>query len=191
MGITGLLFGAVLACCSTISQINEAALTLKFGTTTCSGTAVGRDMILTATHCIDTPLSFVDDKPVVAVETVNDGRDHSLIRVTGIQFKTWAKLGPTPKQGDPIRWIGNPAEEQDMYRVGYVVRTTKTEVLLDARIFEGDSGAGLFNKHGELVAVMSGIRWWSNGQVSLQFGSAFPLEFTSKQLSQMNLSQRL
>lgn len=64
------------------------------------------------------------------------------------------------KQGDRVRWFGSPAGQPDMYREGYVVRSLDGEVLIDAPVFGGDSGGGVFSIKGELVAVVVSNRYW-------------------------------
>jgi hypothetical protein len=178
-------------CCATTDTAKSLSLKLKFTSTICTGTPVQKDVILTAAHCTDKdrPLSFVGDIPVVTVETVTDGKDHVLIRVSGIEFKKWAAFGPSPTQADKLWWVGNPAGLENMYREGYVVRATKEQIYFDAKGFMGDSGAGIFDTQGRLVAVMSGFEYWSDGVSGILFDMsvAFPFAFTEEQWKQMNI----
>jgi V8-like Glu-specific endopeptidase len=185
MDLASGLCWAVMACCTTV---NDVSLRLQMGVSgTCSGTAVARDVILTAEHCItEMPVSFINDQPVVTIETERDGADHVLIRVGGVEFSKWAKLGPPLKQGDDIKWVGNPAGEPDMYRKGYVVRATSEVIHIDAPGFAGDSGSGFFNKRDRLVGVLSGAeRWWNYEGFDFQLITAYPLAFTPEQIEKM------
>jgi hypothetical protein len=139
MKITALLLTLVLtAGCSNapardIGVIQGTALRLEFENNgVCSGTAVGRDVIMTAEHCFEGErLVRINGRPANALRMVKDGKDHVLVKVTSA-FKTWARMGTAPKQGDRVRWIGNPAGEANIYREGYVARAEKTGVLVDA-----------------------------------------------------------
>jgi S1-C subfamily serine protease len=126
----------------------------------CSGTAISDHELRTANHCIDLggALQLVDgwDAHVVSM-SANKARDIIDITLAGHPFKHWAQLGPRPKQGDRIRWWGNPEGEADVYREGYVAKVTDEMIVVDATICHGDSGSGLFNESGQLVGVVSAM----------------------------------
>ena len=162
-----------------ISVIQGTAVRLEFEKNgVCSGTAVGRDLVLTAEHCFEGErLVRINGKEAYALRMVKDGKDHVLVKVS-MTFKSWAPMGKAPKQGDKVRWIGNPAGEPNVYREGYVSRVEKNSVLVDAQVWKGDSGAGLFNDKGEVIGVVSAMVGASS---SFVLAYAYPLEFTAKQ----------
>lgn len=138
----------------------DYALRLEFERGTCSGTAVGRNIVLTAEHCwMGGRLLRINGQDAYAMKIVKDGKDHALVRVT-MQFDKWATLGEAPKQAQRVRWWGNPASQPDLYREGYILRTDADEVWIDAHAFGGDSGSGLYDQRGRVVAVLSGIKTW-------------------------------
>lgn len=148
----------------------------------CSGTSVAKDVILSAEHCWSTGrLLTINGQEAYALEMVKDGNDHVLARVT-VQFKHWATVAMRPVVGDRLRWSGNAAGERDLYREGYVSRALEDEILIDAHGFGGDSGSGLFDRKGRLVAVLSANKSWraANG-MRLDLVVAWPLAFTSEQ----------
>lgn len=59
----------------------------------------------------------------------------------------------TPKAGDKIWAIGNPIMIVDAITSGTLVKIDKYFYLIDARIYYGSSGGGLFNIQGELIGV--------------------------------------
>ncbi|WP_202844778.1 trypsin-like peptidase domain-containing protein [Luteimonas saliphila] len=133
----------------------------------CSGTAVGPDLLVTALHC--GKVVQVSGVPV-EVETVETGkRDFVLLRVKGLEFKRWARRGDLPRQGDRLRWWGNPVGETDVYREGYVARVDENAIVIAAQICKGDSGAGLFNERGEVVGVVSAMTADQHCQFALSF----------------------
>lgn len=193
MSVTGVFCWALFAVCTQVSymparlDVGDVALRLDMTGGTCSGTAVAKDVILTAAHCLqeENSLSFVNNIPVVTIETIEDGSDHVLIRISGLEFKRWAKIGPLPEQADRVRWIGNPDGLSNMYREGYIVRVDKERIYIDAQGWMGDSGAGLFNDRGRLVGVLSGVEGWELAHFSFQLTVAYPLNFTPEQLKKM------
>lgn len=162
-----------------IGVVQGTALRLEFDKNgVCSGTAVGKDLILTAEHCFEGErLVRINGRPANSLRMVKDGKDHVLVKVT-VTFKTWARMGAAPKQGDRVRWIGNPAGEANVYREGYVARAEKAGVLVDAQVWKGDSGSGLFNDRGEVVGVVSAM---VGASPSFMLAFAWPLAFEPKQ----------
>lgn len=123
----------------------------------CGSTAISPDRLQTAAHCLNgKTLVYVGDT-AVQVKTVDYRPDADLATVTlsAPVFRRWAKAGPPPKQGDRLRWWGNPNGIGDVYREGVVATVSGGLVAVDAMTCRGDSGSGLFNASGELVAVMS------------------------------------
>jgi len=139
----------------------------------CSATAVAKDVILTARHCVEG-----DEKSlVIAGQTVRigmmaeDGSDHLLIQLD-VEFKVWATRGPTPKAGDELRIVGNADGYIQMLRRGYVMGWDRNQMLMDMNCGLGDSGAGIFNEAGQLVGVVSAVHV---GKVTNKFCIAYHL----------------
>jgi V8-like Glu-specific endopeptidase len=152
-----------------MESMRASALRLQFAESLCSGTAIGPDLILTAQHCYGSPLLFVNGQAVKVTHVGRDKHDTLTLRITGVTFKHWARLGPLPKQGDRIRWWGNPEGNGDIYREGYVSRADKDLLVISAPICHGDSGAGVMNDRGEVVAVVTAM--------SNQYGCTFELSY--------------
>lgn len=168
---------ALLAGCSgcvsvpSHEALRATALRLEFTTSLCSGTAIGPHLILTAQHCYGQPLVRVNGQPVKVTGVGRDKHDALTLRVSGITFAHWARLGALPKQGDRIRWWGNPEGNEDVYRQGYVARADRRLIVVDAPICHGDSGSGMFNDKGEVVAVVTAM---TNGN-GCTFMLSYPL----------------
>lgn len=146
----------------------------------CSGTAVGRHTVLTATHCQDgAQLWTVNGQVVAVLSQEDDGKDHTLLQVS-IEFRVFAQIGGTLEQGDEVEYWGNPTGLADQYRRGYVTGTRGDLILIDAEGWKGDSGAGIF-KAGRLVSVLSIA--YSPPFTPFHLMGAFPLEFTPEQLA--------
>ena len=82
------------------------------------------------------------------------------IKVSGMRFAHWARFGPPLKEGYRVRWWGQPARQEWVYREGYVTRVTAKEIWIDANLFGGDSGSGVFDDQGRLTGVVTGVRGW-------------------------------
>lgn len=158
-----LLLPLITACsgCASVQPLDvarDAYVALRFEGATCSGTAIGPDTFLTAEHCLEGELLTVNGNMVAVVSILRDGNDHAKVTVAGAKFSTWAKWSKRPMvQGDSLTWIGGPGGETHVLRRGYVAKAAKDGVLVDAQVWKGDSGAGVFNDRGELVGMVSAM----------------------------------
>ena len=159
-------------------RVHPATLLVENEAGACSGTAVGPNVLLTATHCLAYPLVAINGVPVVVVAQVDDNEDHSLVTVD-ITFKQWATIAPNgPRVGQGIFIWGNPGSFRNLLRFGTVSGWQTGVLLLDIHGWPGDSGAGVFNDEGELVGVISII---AGEGLFYQMGM-FRMAFTAEQL---------
>lgn len=123
----------------------------------CSGTAIGKHTILTASHCFHDNASLATVNGLVAVDKrqVVDGNDHTLL-TTDMAYKTTAKLARAAEEGDSIHYWGNP-DGVTLLRVGTVVGFNADVMVIDSNGWYGDSGAGIMNEKGEVVGVISSV----------------------------------
>lgn len=182
LGLTLLLTSCLPIETQRLSRLMDSALLLKFDGGKCSGTAVGKDLVLSAAHCFgESTLLEINGSKAEVLEVITDGRDSALVRVS-IEFERWAKVNPAlPVRGDPLSWLGNPGELEFAYRQGYVVIASPEYIYIDAPGFNGDSGAGLMNDKGEIIGVISGATVWTY-QMSMQLVISYPIAFSDKQL---------
>ena len=171
------------SCASALTGIQDTALRLEFDNGgVCSGTAVAANVLLSADHCWNDSarLMKINGEEAHALKIERDGQDHVLVRVS-TKFKRHARMGPEPALGDRIRWLGQPAAQLNVYRQSYVIRTDGESIwFMDG--YHGDSGAGVFDDHNRLVAVVSsGRRWQARTGHSFQVTVALPIKFTPEQ----------
>jgi V8-like Glu-specific endopeptidase len=147
----------------------------------CSATSVGPHTLLTAGHCImATNRIRVDEKEYAVTGIVLDENDHALVTTTA----TFAAFLPiTPRvmvAGEPVHFWGNPGRSRDVYRVGTFLTIMDVQhvpaliFLLPA--FAGDSGSGILDADGNLVAILS----MADESADV---AAFPLKFSPAQLA--------
>ncbi len=159
---------------------------LLVGENFCSATAIGPQALLTATHCElpDNALSIRGvDENVEIVERLRDGLDHTIYLVRGTVFAEYADVDLSPVEvSEDVFMFGNPGEWQDIYQRGYVAGVLhyqgKPDIILFAlQAFPGESGGGIFNSEGKLVAVLSSNIPQKNSDVEISRTGAFPLGF--------------
>jgi len=169
---------------SPVDKIHKVAVHLTMDNGSCSGTVVGKNTILTATHCLADARSLaIDGIPVVVYKAYDDKHDHLLL-VTSLSFRDAALRGPEAKQGDSVYVIGNPGELVDIYRqgtvAGYKEFPEAPATLYDINGYFGDSGAGIFNHEGQLIGVIS-ILYQQVGSGYMKTMGSFDLAFTPGQ----------
>lgn len=154
-----LLLGGCGGCASvpSHSDLRATALRLEFANGLCSATAIGPDLILSAKHCFTGPLRTINGQPASVVESHTESRDRIVVKVSGVRFKSWAKRGPVPTQGDKLRFWGNPSGEAGVYREAIVSRVRTDQIVLQTVVCAGDSGSGLIDAQGRVVGIVSAV----------------------------------
>jgi hypothetical protein len=159
----------------------------------CSGTAVARNMILTAQHCFqDSNLIRIDadSTPTVILAALIDGNDH-VIYIVRHKFSHWASIDQRKLvDGEHVHLWGSPGDNTNVYRTGYFVwlapePATGKQFMFQNFIlptFSGDSGSGIFDENGSVVAVVS-FADESADELSE------PLQFTDAQLEILREAQ--
>lgn len=172
----------------------------------CSGTVMAPSTILSAAHCFkddddDDPIAkflghvspvptdmTVDGYKVFIEAITYDDADHALVKVIFV-FKDHAQLAhERPAVGGRVHYWGNAAKLNNVYREGYVTSYLHSEMRMDANVFFGDSGAGIFDESGKVVGVVSYLTYSQHAGVGLKFMGAYPLEFTPLQYSMMGVT---
>lgn len=127
-----------------------------------SGTTInvdGKTYILSAGHLDDpTDTFFVkerDEYRSIKLIKVNHDIDLALFEYVGEYCDlTIAPIAvEEPRVGDRIWAVGNPAMLEDAITSGTLVRKMGFSYLIDAKIYYGSSGGGLFNVKGEIIGV--------------------------------------
>lgn len=129
----------------------------------CTATAVGPKVLITAAHCFPEHNMFlitIDGRIQNVVNIIKDKNDHAFVVLKYRTFTTYAKMSKRMLfRGEEVYFQGNPGNWKNIFRVGIVsgfVNYDQNIVqLVDAQIFPGDSGSGLFDKNGILVGVIS------------------------------------
>ena len=166
-------------------RVHPATLTLVIGSNGCSGTAVARRVILTASHCVtpDTKQLTANGELCEVRKQYHDGFDHVLLRVTGCHFMQTAKMGKAPKVGDRIFVWGNPSRFSDILRFGAVAGYADSGYpamgkaqLHDFNGWNGDSGGAIFSSESGLIVAIVSV-----GSNPYRLMGSFPIKFTKAQ----------
>ncbi len=141
----------------------SATVFLRAGDGRCSGVAIGDHHFLTAAHCVETGPFEVEAFPgvrgVAEVVHVYEDRDAALMK-TGIMLESQAKIAlEKPTSGDLLVVAGFGCLEDNLFVTAgvYLGPGPVTGMyLVAASICPGDSGGPVFNRAGEVVALVSG-----------------------------------
>ena len=145
---------------------------------------------VTAAHCElgtdEIVLQGKDDAPDVDLKierAVRDGYDHTIMYVSpidlaGYVFPFFAPVDLVHKfvRGEDVFLIGNPHGFSNIFRKGYVAGYTLCdglnqesipEILIDVRVGEGDSGAGIFDGNGNLIGLCRALKYTAPWKTAL------------------------
>jgi hypothetical protein len=146
----------------------------------CSATKVASNVILSAAHCYSESMSpiKVDETTLTVKKYLLDGNDHILVIFNEHTFAKFASIAGDLMEGDTIHYWGNPYIGPMLFRRGYYAGVSESSQLFDVNGYKGDSGTGIFNEDGKLVAVVSYV----NSVEAFSMMGAYPLNFTEDQL---------
>lgn len=170
----------------------------------CSSIAVSPRMLLTAEHCFEggaqlgsmtkgialvTLMDGTQVSPDEIAAILHDGSDHVLVVFKQPRFKQWLPIMERQLQpAERIHYFGNPKGFTDQYREGYVMGYSlgddpdfpdKQLVVMDVNGWYGDSGSGILDAAGNVVAVVSIAYVDREFKVMV----SIPLAFTPAQLN--------
>lgn len=163
--------------------------TINGAESVCTAVAIGPQALLTASHC-ELPTNSMDlafaPASVLIVGRMRDGMDHTVLFVQGTTFTDYVDVDLTPVEiSDDFFTFGYPGEWDDVYQRGYLAAVLqdpshrKPDTLLFAfQAFPGESGAGVFNADGKLVAILSYDAPQTDGPSRIAMAGAYPFAFT-------------
>lgn len=170
-----------------------------FSSSACSATAIGRNALLTASHC-EKPTDDieVDGEHHVIEGILRDGNDHTIYLLSGPVFTDVASFSTDAiAVGDDVFIFGNPTGFADVFRRGTIANTQvkptgiaaafdngPAKFLVDMNIYYGDSGAALFDADGKIVGVVSALTVQHSEDASIKFMGCVVLAFTKEQIEQ-------
>lgn len=135
-----------------------------------SGVLVSSDgLIYTAAHVVRSAgenrhcsVILSDGREVVGTLLMeNEESDAALVKISDVKGKVSRMTSGMPRVGEWVFSIGHAGgydeERGAVVRLGRVVSIKNGLVQTDCRLIAGDSGGGLFNLNGELVAIHSKV----------------------------------
>lgn len=165
----------------------------------CSATAIGPHALLTATHCEEpSDTLYVEEiEDALHIQSrIRDENDHTIF-IVDAEFTDFVsvKLNDDFDQGEELFYFGNPGKFHDLYRRGYVSGSYDSssvfnqrplEILFDFNGWFGDSGAGIFNKDGQVIAVVSTVTEAEAKEVHIKLTGAYPFKFKQDDLDRVH-----
>ncbi len=103
-----------------------------------------------------------------------DGNDH-IIYVVDRNFQDYAEIAQRPLiAGEWVHFWGNPLKDNDISRSGWFKESKMVDDIENIQVFvlpvyPGDSGSGIFDESGKIVAVVTMNNGVEEGSLSLQF----------------------
>lgn len=173
----------------------DSSLAISMPGGTCSASLYGKShhVILTAYHCWDEgggAIQTVNGMPVTTRILSNDGHDHIFVHVDQFVPGRPTHLAPLPAAGTEVYLWGNPLDFRSLLRIGYVSGRYRLEGV-EYNVFQlnswhGDSGGGVFDAQGDVVAVIYGMRY-ETGQGGWDVAICQPMAFTAEQVKAAEL----
>lgn len=161
--------------------------------TACTGTIIGRNAILTATHC----LSDANHENVIKVRgltlnfvsRVDDGNDNSLVFFDDNTFPKddYPWFCKARNIGTDVVMVGNPLGLEGIVRKGYLSGKIhvngRVYFTYDINVIMGDSGSALIDsKNGCIMSVVHIVRQHNWPGISYRYAISAPSEFTNEEL---------
>lgn len=142
------------------AQASYLTITDIWGSFSCGATKVDERTAVTAEHCVDSAFLLQGQVPE---EVILDNHEHALVIVAKPLPGKAAKMAHRyPTIGEPIYIWGSPLGEGPLWREGYYQGKIELEEMLPSTwrigsifVAPGDSGSGIFDKHGRLVGSVS------------------------------------
>lgn len=192
----------VLVCLLFIANAKEAKKLINYnshlltvftdkGPGTCTGTAIEKNALLTASHCYQKyqfPI-LVGGKKVKITHLFYDKTDHLVIVFDKNIFQTYSKINmKTLEQGQDVSFIGNPGILRNMFRKGYVSSIYNDATIFDINSYHGDSGSAIYDEKGDIRCTVSdGYIQISPKSLHMQVVICYPFTFDKKQKNEINL----
>lgn len=178
-----------------ISYLNEDGRE----TALCTGTAIGRHLLLTASHCNDGARKDVSsaikldysDHHYHILNMIDDDRDHQIYRIDGPAFVNIVPfIIATPMAGDSVHFYGfGEGVYPSSLRSGRVranedpsdINFQTKFFLYDLLAYHGDSGSAIYNQDNQIVGLVSyGIVWYGHEKTG-----SYAIGFTQKQIDSL------
>lgn len=159
---------------STIVQTSEGRGT---------GVIISKGIVLTNAHLFHEDVEIrVNNKKATVLKKDMD-RDLMLLSVETAPVHS-VTLARNVVQDDEIVVVGNPLGHTGMVTRGHVIDITAGKIYIDAHIFFGSSGGGVYTPQGELVGVVVGIEGGTGD--GFPFGIVIPSSVISDFLLKSN-----
>jgi len=122
-----------------------------------TGVIVAKDLVLTNFHMLETRSDIMVNGKIAKILKVDPKNDPCLLNVDTAQISP-VDLAEKITQDEEIVVIGNPMDHHGLIARGRVVDLADGQVFIDARIFFGSSGSGVYNSKGQMVGIVSAMQ---------------------------------
>lgn len=137
-----------------------------------SGVIIAKGFILTNCHvlCLGFQMK-VNGKnaPIVKMDTLHD---IALIAVDTISVDPIV-IAHQVTQDEEVIVVGNPEDFPNTILHGRIANIVKGNIIIDAPVYFGSSGGGVYNTKGELVGIVMAIK--NKNNISSPFGIVIPM----------------
>jgi S1-C subfamily serine protease len=136
-----------------------------------TGVVIGQNLVLTCFHNLQTDSDIKVNGVIPKILKVSPKNDLALLEVK-TPYVSPIEMAETIRQDEEVFIYGNPMGHLGTILRGRIVDLADGKVYVDAHVFFGSSGSGMYNSKGQLVGIITEMQ--GREGYGMPFGIAVP-----------------